>query len=191
MDRVNFLLLSLPRSGSRMLCDLLNSHPDIACEHELYGDPDKRSDYRGALDNLSDKYGKPVAVGHAQYGQLHSSMLIDKIKRLLLVREDKLRGAISAMLMGVPRANGLFRLESWQVRQLQDERALHTAIMRPHADEVVTYEELTGGEAIVELAETQARRLCAFFGVTYHPLTTTVRKNYPKLPENLEELRRA
>ncbi|MFK7787563.1 MAG: sulfotransferase domain-containing protein [Crocinitomicaceae bacterium] len=31
-----FLILSEPRSGSNMLCSLLNSHPEIVCHHELF-----------------------------------------------------------------------------------------------------------------------------------------------------------
>jgi LPS sulfotransferase NodH len=34
---VNFIILSPPRSGSSYLRDLLNSHPDIYCEDEIFG----------------------------------------------------------------------------------------------------------------------------------------------------------
>lgn len=31
-----FIILGVPRSGTNMLCTLLNSHPEILCHHELY-----------------------------------------------------------------------------------------------------------------------------------------------------------
>jgi hypothetical protein len=31
-----FVILSAPRSGSNLLCTLLNSHPEILCHHEVY-----------------------------------------------------------------------------------------------------------------------------------------------------------
>jgi LPS sulfotransferase NodH len=31
-----FVILAAPRSGSNLLCTLLNSHPDILCHHEVY-----------------------------------------------------------------------------------------------------------------------------------------------------------
>lgn len=174
-----------------MLCGLLDSHPDIACVHELYRYPKTRSDYRAAMEKVADATGKPVVVGHAQFTQLHSRMLTDSIKRLLLIREDKLYGAVSAMLMGIPRAHGLFRLTPDQVAQVKDERALYTELMRPHAHATVTYEQCTQGQEVTTLAEPMGRVLCDFFGVAYHPLTTTVRKSRPKLPANYEELENA
>jgi LPS sulfotransferase NodH len=31
-----FIILAAPRTGSNMLCTLLNSHPDVLCHHELF-----------------------------------------------------------------------------------------------------------------------------------------------------------
>ena len=33
---VRFVIIGIPRSGTNMLCTLLNSHPEILCHHELY-----------------------------------------------------------------------------------------------------------------------------------------------------------
>jgi len=33
---IRFVILAVPRSGSNMLCSLLNSHSNILCHHELY-----------------------------------------------------------------------------------------------------------------------------------------------------------
>ncbi|ASC71568.1 hypothetical protein XM38_025200 [Halomicronema hongdechloris C2206] len=35
-SKTNFVVLSMPRSGSNYLCGLLNSHPDILCHHEVF-----------------------------------------------------------------------------------------------------------------------------------------------------------
>lgn len=170
-----------------MLCDLLNSHPDIACEHELFRDHEKRSNHREAMDDLARRANKPIAVGHAHFGQLHSDMLQDGIKRLLLVRTGKL-GAISTLLMGLPRAQG-FRVDPAHIAHLEDERKLHTTLMRPYADWIVTYEELTANQDIETLSEENNERFCKFFGVNNYPLKTSVRKNPTMLPSNYEELR--
>ena len=31
-----FVILAAPRSGSNLLCTLLNSHPEILCHHEVF-----------------------------------------------------------------------------------------------------------------------------------------------------------
>ncbi len=33
---VKFVILAVPRTGSNLLCTLLNSHPEILCHHEVY-----------------------------------------------------------------------------------------------------------------------------------------------------------
>lgn len=35
-DLIKFIIVSAPRSGSNLLCGLLNSHPKIVCFHELF-----------------------------------------------------------------------------------------------------------------------------------------------------------
>ena len=31
-----FVILAVPRTGSNLLCTLLNSHPQILCHHEIF-----------------------------------------------------------------------------------------------------------------------------------------------------------
>ncbi|MCA9265021.1 MAG: sulfotransferase, partial [Planctomycetales bacterium] len=31
-----FVILAVPRTGSNLLCTLLNSHPEILCHHEVF-----------------------------------------------------------------------------------------------------------------------------------------------------------
>src|SRR6516225_7630935 len=33
---LRFVILAAPRTGSNMLCTLLNSHPEILCHHEIF-----------------------------------------------------------------------------------------------------------------------------------------------------------
>lgn len=35
-DPVRFVILAAPRTGSNMLCSMLNSHPSVLCHHELF-----------------------------------------------------------------------------------------------------------------------------------------------------------
>ena len=170
-----------------MLCDALASHPQISCQHELFSDWGKRQNYRAALD----EFPGPVVVGHAHFAQLHSSMLVDDIKRILLVRKNTLNGALSAMLMQSPRPNGLYLLDPRHIAVIKDERALQTALMMPYADLVVSYEDLTGDQNIADLPEEHSRRLCEFLGVDYYPLTTMTVKRPPMRPRNLDELANA
>lgn len=49
-DVVRFVILAAPRTGSNLLCTLLNSHPEILCHHEVFNPQGvfTARDYQGA-----------------------------------------------------------------------------------------------------------------------------------------------
>jgi LPS sulfotransferase NodH len=60
----NFVIISIPRSGSNYLCGILNSHPEIICHHELYHESaiyyslDHRKDLN--LGNIAFRNANPL-----------------------------------------------------------------------------------------------------------------------------------
>jgi hypothetical protein len=51
---IKFLIISAPRSGSNLLCGILNSHPQILCFHELFH---KKSIFYGPKNNNKYNFG--------------------------------------------------------------------------------------------------------------------------------------
>jgi hypothetical protein len=49
---IRFVILAVPRTGSNLLCTLLNSHPEILCHHELFNP-------RGIFTALTHREGCP------------------------------------------------------------------------------------------------------------------------------------
>jgi riboflavin biosynthesis pyrimidine reductase/LPS sulfotransferase NodH len=65
-DPVRFAILAAPRTGSNMLCTMLNAHPEILCHHELFN-PDgihyalDHRDGRFDLGSVAEREQNPVA----------------------------------------------------------------------------------------------------------------------------------
>ena len=55
---IKFLIISAPRSGSNLLCGLLNSHPQIVCFHELFH---RKAIYYGPKNNNQYDFGTTAA----------------------------------------------------------------------------------------------------------------------------------
>lgn len=116
---VNFAILSVPRSGSNMLCGMLNSHPDILCHHELFHPNDIWYAFGcrdGAIDlgPIQDRNRSPLAftervwladLGHRAVGfkMLRSQnrcalvhvLLARSVKKILLIRKNHLATYVS------------------------------------------------------------------------------------------------
>jgi LPS sulfotransferase NodH len=63
---IRFVILAVPRTGSNLLCTLLNSHPQIVCHHELFNPQGifAAHDYRGealAAESLNERDRDPLA----------------------------------------------------------------------------------------------------------------------------------
>jgi hypothetical protein len=171
-----FLLMSLPRSGSKMLCSMLGSHPQIACPHEPFFNQERRDNYRAYLESLQGE----VVIGHVHFHHLSPAMFADAMPKILLER-DYADGAISQILNGSRRPDRQFEIKREYVQIAAEERQRRTEIMRPHADLVLTYEQLTTTDA--------SKLICEFLGVDVMPLLPRTRKTPPSRPANYEALR--
>ena len=61
-----FVILAAPRTGSNLLCTLLNSHPQVLCHHEVFnpGGVFTALDYHGDglhVDALAQRDADPLA----------------------------------------------------------------------------------------------------------------------------------
>lgn len=54
---IKFLIISAPRSGSNLLCGLLNSHPQIVCFHEMFH---RKAIFYGPKNNNQYDFGTTV-----------------------------------------------------------------------------------------------------------------------------------
>lgn len=161
---MNFLLLSLPRSGSALLCSLLDSHPDITCPHECI-----RYDYLKELDALSGR----VCIGHAQYRRITDEVLKSDIPKIFLKRDDYAAGAVSEIALGHKWAQGLHVINPELVQRVAKDRQEKTERLLPYADFVVTYEDITHGE---DINSVRLDDICQFVGVSPLELKTMTNK---------------
>lgn len=176
-----FLLIAIPRTGSRMLGDILNSHPGLISRHNYLERPGH--DWRADLDKLAQESGK-VAVGHCQAKRVTLDMLeAGDAKRLLLVRENYALSALSQLRIEYQPAEGEWFIPLSVFRAEVEFRKEESYRLGREADFLVTYEGLTGPDA-----RNITDSLCDFLGVDRRPLVSRIQKNKPSFPVNWEEL---
>ena len=78
-DAVRFLILAAPRTGSNLLCGLLNSHPSILCHHGLFN-PD------GVHYALDHRDGR-LDFGSREKRDLDPAIFLDRVWRNTLGSE--------------------------------------------------------------------------------------------------------
>lgn len=183
-----FFIFSQHRSGSRVLCSLLDSHPDIVCPHEVLnpGRGDKLN-YIEVAERLNIENSKFIGLhGHFEY--LSNEILNAPFPKLLLYRKDEIMGGIKQSLMGIRRVNGLFELHAPTAIWNSNLRINRNKEMRLHSTNSISYEKLTNNEEVTELPKGITKRLLSFVGAEYQTLATTVRKEPEMLPKNIEEI---
>jgi hypothetical protein len=157
-------VVTLPKSGTRLLTSLLNSHPDLTCR---FGDE--------AAD---------VGVFHfhnVRWTWAHS------IPMILLTR-DYFEGAISELVSPQGgRVDEQFRLTPASVDRVHQRRELYTELLRPHASYVMSYEDLTDNGQ--EILTRELPEICEMLGVRTALLTSAVSRLPRAVPANIEELR--
>lgn len=143
-----------------MLASFLNSHPDISC----------------AFNSDAD-----ISIFHFHNVQW------DWLKLpTILIERDYFDGAVSEMV-SPQRANHKYELSVYSVQVAINRRKLYTELIRPHADLVLRYEDLTnGGEEITQL---DCPELCDVLGVERRLLTTDFQKLKKMIPKNIGEIR--
>jgi LPS sulfotransferase NodH len=114
--RVRFVIFAAPRTGSNLLCGLLNAHPDILCHHGLFNPKGIHyaRDHRDFAPDISDRDADPLrfldriwaaaagrrAVGfkmnRGENGVTVDAMLRDlAVKKILLKRRNRVRAFVS------------------------------------------------------------------------------------------------
>ena len=116
---VRFVILAAPRTGSNMLCSMLNSHPQVLCHHELFnpegihyaldhrageldfGSPAERDrDPEGFLARLWQQPGGAAALGFKlnrdQNDTAFNAVLADPdIRKIVLLRRNRIQTFVS------------------------------------------------------------------------------------------------
>lgn len=111
---VPFFILFPERSGSTYLCELLDGHPDITCEFEIFSLQRKGSellrripDADGALAKLKALYALPTQANgfkfklptqYKRYPEIAQYLLehADEVRCIFLWRENLLKAAVSS-----------------------------------------------------------------------------------------------
>ena len=137
-----FVILATPRTGSNLLCTLLNSHPDILCHHELFNPRgvflaiDQRD---GPLDlgTMAERDADPVAflerawakdlgrpvvgfkTGLGQEGTAMDAVIEDPaVTKIVLRRRNRVKTFVSELVS--------LELDQWEVYDVSD------LLARPH-----------------------------------------------------------
>jgi LPS sulfotransferase NodH len=121
-DPVRFVILAAPRTGSNMLCSMLNSHPLVICHHELFnpegihyaldrrageidlGSPAERDrDPTGFLRRLWRHSGGAKALGFKlnrdqNEAAFHAVLSDPDVRKIILVRRNRIETFISELI---------------------------------------------------------------------------------------------
>lgn len=168
-----FVILALPRTGTKMLVNGLNKHPDI---------PDIIHEFKGTEEKF---WESPAVLSNT----LEDWMLDDRIKRIHVGRQDAVMGALSLMLMSYRFPDGQFTVPPEEVKKVAQFRREKEEEMRRVSHYSLTYEDITGGESIDELPEWFVHWFCTLIEVDPIPLSIDGSKKKKALPSNYEELK--
>lgn len=168
-----FVILALPRTGTKMLVSGLSAHPDIS---------DVIHEFKGSEE---DFWRHPYVLSNT----LEDWMLDDRIKRIHIGRHDCIEGAISLILMGYRFPDRSYDIPEQEVLGTARYRKAKEEEMRKVSHYSLTYEDITGGESIDALPEWFVHRLCELIGVAPLHIPVQTSKKSKGLPRNYEELK--
>lgn len=170
-----YLMYSLPRSGTRMVCHALHQHPQVWCSHEFLN---KAASTKRWINDTSkellstDKY---KAIAHGQVYDISLGMLFSDVPKIFLKRSSYLPGTSEINLRRLSYGRRDINW-SWIANDVA-ERGRKSELLEHFADLVIDYDDITDGKEIEEIPEHIGRLLCDFLEVDYHPLVTPQRKN--------------
>ncbi len=120
---VRFVILAAPRTGSNLLCTLLDSHPDILCHHELFNPAGvfwalearengssssarrelRDRDPRAFLSSVWNAHGGHKCVGFKMTGRQHpgglgAAMEDRGVRKIVLRRRNRVRTYVSRLI---------------------------------------------------------------------------------------------
>lgn len=161
----DFIILTLPRSGSFMLASAMDSHPEIQCTAEAWcskphglGVVDKRLKGTTVFPRYMDQIiGKPKVV----------VLLRDSKNRFPRYDYDHFEAPTTRARVDVSKDT------MDEFVQEADYEALQLSRIASGFDSLsVSYEEITGDKDCREIPEKIARRLCDFLCISHRPLVT-------------------
>jgi LPS sulfotransferase NodH len=121
-DPIRFVILAAPRTGSNMLCSMLNSHPLVLCHHEVFnpegihyaldrrsgeinlGSPAERDrDPVGFLRRLWQRSGGAKAVGFKlnrgqNHAAFHAVLPDPAIRKIIILRRNRVETFLSELI---------------------------------------------------------------------------------------------
>jgi len=166
-----FIIHSLPRSGTRMLCGMLQSHPDIhEVIHEHWG---TEAEWRAAGGCLMQYQHVPDWAWDVDATRIHFT-------------RDYHDGALSQLLMSYHALpNGTFDVPQFVVDELAEQRQALDKQLRERVafDFCLSYEQITGGKNAKYMPRHLRAELLAAIGVRDHALKTGVAKR-TKVPRS-------
>jgi hypothetical protein len=187
-----FFVFSQYRTGSELLCSLLNSHPDITCLHESLAPSrdGKKVDWWEKANELARQYPLAKFIGvHGQANMLSEDTLNAPGKKIILSREDEVLGAVKQVLLEQRRVHNGFDLNFGFVEHCMKLRKNREKVITSEATFKLTYEQMTrGGNNINQLSPWLNWRLLKHIGADWYRLKTSLPKGKPMLPSNLEEI---
>jgi LPS sulfotransferase NodH len=118
-DAIRFVIFAAPRTGSNLLCSLLNAHPDIVCHHGMFN-PDgihcarDRLERRGIFRSVGERDRDPAAFLDAVWASADTERAIGfkmnrgendsavdillrdtRVRKILLKRRNRVRTYVS------------------------------------------------------------------------------------------------
>ena len=201
MEKEIFFIFSQYRTGSTVLCDALNSHPEIICVHESLRpgeiiDPPGRCAtvrYQDVAVILSEMKPDARFIGlHGQYDHLDEIMhLADELK-IRLFRRDTVGGAIGQCLLNYTRVNAAFDLNVDIALDCNKLRIKRDKEMCAYTDyDVKTEKIFRNNEMIEKIPRRLSRRLLKRIGVDdfRRPLIVSTNQHRDEfMPANREEI---
>lgn len=185
---LDFAILCHQRSGSHLIQTCLNSHPDIYCFGEL--------GFAKELDPPAECRVVGAIIMYNQWDRLDGQVRIQRFLHLVrnprdtalsLARNERdkaLRGSTHRAHYRkgeeLPPAYEVSAEEvrSWQER-VERYQARFKDTLAKRKTLTLTYESLTNNSSVEQLPEREGRRILAFLGVPYYPLSTTLVKSGP------------
>ena len=197
-----FFVVSQYKTGSKLLCSLLDSHPDIVCPHEIMTTGRGHSEQgitgemswheRAAVLAEANPDAKLIGL-HGQVDMMPDDIYHMGFPIIGLRREDEVLGGVKQTLMDVDRLHGHFDLNVNIALDNTDMRRLRDIPIMLYSTFKTTFERLTrGGKEIKRMPWILAWRMLNHIGARkwwyFWRLKTTISKEPPMLPKNLQEI---
>jgi len=169
-----FIILALPRTGTKAICDSIASHPDIPfVYHEFNKETEDQFDKTPCV--LSN-YVKPW-------------MARKDIVKVHIYREDSIAGAVSMLTLHYNFPDQSYDIPENEIIETAQYRQRLDQEMREVADWSVSYESLCGDSLLfTELPRFFVERFCTDVGIPYHPMPTAIQQKRRSKPRNYGEL---